>query len=411
MKSLFLGTVLSIIFAFSSPAANPIRPKVVFSSYLGGKGFYGEAAYALSVGSDGRITVGGYSASTNFPVTSLFGPQPDPTRAFVTSISPSGSILLSSAIFPEGIVRAIARDKEGNLCVVGDCYYNFPTTNAYRSEFGGSVDVFALKLSPGADKLLFSTFIGGSREDMARSLAIDGQGNFHICGWTTSTNFPGRTISGNSDHFDAFYVELDATGQRLIRSTVFGGASDTLANTLVLDGAGNVYFGGWTLNTNWVGFHSPVRTFGSLGWQTAFVAKIGPGVDCPFEYVAFYGGAESQTLSALRFTSKGAVVVLGRTESSDFPVTANCWQPAYGGESDYYVARFNPAGTAFDFATYFGGSQSENPTVPEYTQDRYVYPDTAGMALDASDNILIGAPNILPGHCTRIGGDEPVRRL
>ena len=47
---------------------------------------------------------------------------------------------------------------------------------------------------------------------------------------------------------------------------------------------------------------------------------------------------------------------MGGTDSSDFPVAGNPFQPLYGGNIDAFVAKLNPAGTALAYATYLGGS-------------------------------------------------------
>jgi hypothetical protein len=59
---------------------------------------------------------------------------------------------------------------------------------------------------PGHAALVFSTYLGGSRDDTANGIAVDRAGNIYIAGTTSSPDFPTqpvahRTIGGSSDVF------------------------------------------------------------------------------------------------------------------------------------------------------------------------------------------------------------------
>ncbi|HEY1495974.1 MAG TPA: SBBP repeat-containing protein [Candidatus Solibacter sp.] len=99
---------------------------------------------------------------------------------------------------------------------------------------------------------------GGSGNDVARAVAVDGSGNIWIAGETDSDDFtlvnpivsqkvPYRTA--------AFVMELDPTGQKLLFATYLGGQQRstsslrryaTTADAIATDASGNVYVGGST---------------------------------------------------------------------------------------------------------------------------------------------------------------------
>ena len=51
-------------------------------------------------------------------------------------------------------------------------------------------DAFVAKFAPGCTNLIYSTFLGGTNNDVANGIAVDGSGNAYVTGWTVSTNFP-----------------------------------------------------------------------------------------------------------------------------------------------------------------------------------------------------------------------------
>ena len=67
-------------------------------------------------------------------------------------------------------------------------------------------DCFVFKLSADGSTLLFSTFVGGSVDDVGNSIAVDSSGNAFVTGRTYSPDFPtvnayNSTYGGNGDCF------------------------------------------------------------------------------------------------------------------------------------------------------------------------------------------------------------------
>ena len=107
-----------------------------------------------------------------------------------------------------------------------------PTTpGAYDTSQNGAYDVFVTKLSSDGGTLLYSTYLGGSDEDIGTGIAVDSAGNAYITGHTYSTDFP--TTPGASDTTlnggrDGFVAKLNAAGNGLVYSTYLGGEVGTM---------------------------------------------------------------------------------------------------------------------------------------------------------------------------------------
>jgi YVTN family beta-propeller protein len=78
-------------------------------------------------------------------------------------------------------------------------------------------------------------------------------------------------------------------------------------------------------------------------------------------FSTYLGGSSSEDSQGIGVDGAGNVYVTGRTVSADFPTTPGALDPDLTGIHEIYVAKFNPTGTALEYATYLGGTSSEFP--------------------------------------------------
>jgi hypothetical protein len=127
-----------------------------------------------------------------------------------------------------------------------------------RHCIAGCTDAFVSKIAPSGSALVYSTYLYGELDDAGNAIAVDADGNAYVVGQTVSLLFPivGAFQSINRGLDDAFVVKLNADGTRLLYSSYLGGSrsggspstgSDT-ATGIVLDAAGNAYVAGYTLS-------------------------------------------------------------------------------------------------------------------------------------------------------------------
>ncbi len=227
------GTWDIVVTKFTSAGA------VVYSTYIGGGGI--ETGTGIALDASNNAVIVGYSTGS-FPTTGGvvqggFGGVED---IVVSKLSPAGAILYSTYLGGAGsdAANAVAIDAGGNAIITGDSDGSYPTTiGAYQTTFGGMKDVVVSKLNPTGSALLYSTYIGGAAIDLARAIAVDGDGNAVIVGWSEGS-YPTtigayQTVFGTGGN-DAIVSRLSATGAVLLYSTYIGGNTGDIANGVAL---------------------------------------------------------------------------------------------------------------------------------------------------------------------------------
>ena len=84
-----------------------------------------------------------------------------------------------------------------------------------------------VKLNPAGSELVYATFLGGSSDDVASAIAVDGAGRAYVTGSTSSTDFPttpGAFDTSYNGGGDAFVAKLNPTGSGLVYATFLGGS-------------------------------------------------------------------------------------------------------------------------------------------------------------------------------------------
>ncbi len=151
-------------------------------------------------------------------------------------------------------------------------------------------------------------------------------------------------------------------------STFLGGSDGDQGDGIAIDSAGNAYITGLTRSLDF----PTVGTFDSTlgGPVDAFVAKLNPS-GTSLLYATYLGGEGTDAGNAIAVDSAGNAYVTGTTDSVNFPTTPGAFDRTLN-ESDAFVVKLNPSGTALLNATYLGGSR------PEFGNGIAV--DTAGQA-------------------------------
>jgi hypothetical protein len=224
---------------------------LVYSTFLGGGGADGyvsgrffvldnlQTYCGIAVDSAGNAYVTGSTASTNFPTTpGAFQVQSslsnngrsanDPSDVFVTKLNATGSALVYSTYIDGGTFvsgkfhgkpvisgtrsggTSIAVDASGDAELTGwTNSTTFPTANALQTTNGGGYDAFVTVLNPAGSSLLFSSYFGGSGNDLGYGIALDSAGNAYVGGNAGSSNFPTTPGAYQTTPGGGFVLKID----------------------------------------------------------------------------------------------------------------------------------------------------------------------------------------------------------
>lgn len=97
----------------------------------------------------------------------------------------------------------------------------------------------------------------------------------------------------------------------------------------------------------------------SIGYQVgAYDSRHPLVIDPTVAYSTYLGGAEIDTATAVAVDSAGRPIVVGRTNSLDFPV-GSPRQQSLGGNNDAFISKFTADGSQLEWSTYLGGSDHD----------------------------------------------------
>ncbi len=352
---------------------------VLYSTYLGGSG--SDEGWDLSVSSNGDVYVTGDTSSVDFPTVEPFQSVLAGERdAFFAKLDVCGRLVYSTYLGgTETDVGTGILYSAGNIYIAGATYSsNFPTENPFQSGLAGWSDAFVVNFNVDSTTMLYSTYLGGSDQDFAYHLTVDGDNSVYVTGPTRSNDFPTEEPfqAARSGEQDVFVTKLSQDGATLIYSTYLGGSEWDEGHSIAVDTNGNAYIVGNTMSADFP-LTQPFQS-SRKGYSDAFISRIkadGSGLD----YSTYLGGEEDEIGWDIKVDDKENVYVVGKTFSLDFPVAHplqgfNSDGCLSGSCSDAFAVKLKADGQSLLFSTFFGGSDSE---------------DARGIAVDSEGDIYI----------------------
>ena len=278
------------------------------------------------------------------------------SNAFVTKFNAAGSALVYSTYLGGSFsdaADAIAVDAAGSAYVAGSAgSTDFPVAAALQATnnavgaglppqfLGHFPTAFLTKFDAAGSGLVYSTYLGGSCQDWAAGVAVDGDGNAYVAGATCSADFPTVDPLQAANHaavpgtnpFNAFVLKVNAAGNGLVYSTYLGGSLDDRAVAIALDPAGNAYVAGLAFSQDFP-LAQPLQDANNGAANAAanaFVSVLNASGSA-LTFSTYLGGSgsaaaaakgEVDSAAAIAVDGMGDLYVAGVTHSTNFPTAA-----------------------------------------------------------------------------------------
>ena len=321
---------------------------LIYSTFLGG--FNDDTGSDIAVDSSGNAYVTGQTTSPDFPtrtpIQSHLGGGFS-SDAFVTKLAADGSALIYSTYLGgsrSDHAFSMTVDTQHQVSIAGFTdSTDFPTMNPRQGTSGGGRDAFVAQLMADGSALKYSTYLGGSGEEIAFGVAIDASGEVHVTGETSSTNFPTKNPLQSTLHgeHDAFVVKLTANGSAFQYATYLGGEGQDSGSSITLDSSGNAWITGYTFSGGFPQVNSLAAEGG--GFPDIFVAQILANGSA-LNFSTYLGGSFGDQGQDLALDSNGQVYITGFTRSTTTNnfFTRKPLQPQWGGKEDSIIVKINP---------------------------------------------------------------------
>jgi hypothetical protein len=256
-------------------------------------------------------------------------------------------------------------------------------------------------------QLTYSSYLGGSANDVAERVAVDAAGYAYVVGWSESADFPASRALQSTNHgsTSVFISKLNPElrgAASLIYSTFLGGTGTNSGRSIAVSPAGEVVVAGDTNAPDFPvtsGAFQPSCKMHRRSCSTdAFISKINAAGN-ELLYSTYLGGSGTEFGFSVALGESGQIFLVGNTDSPDFPVTRRAFQTEFGGGpstfGDAFAVELDPAGKGrrdLLYSTYLGGSGSESAWA---------------VASDRVGNIYVGGSTSSPNFPVTPGAYQP----
>jgi len=326
--------------------------KLAYLTYLGTSG--ADWIQNIFINDNGEmIVVGVFKEWNELPFTHKFSDEKQEHRgnAGVIRFNAKGDAILSATLLGPSWYLDAVRDREGNIYLAGTTSSKaFPVTaQATDTSYNGGDglgDIFVAKLTPTGDRILFSTFLGGTKDESPPSICLDAANNILVYANTASSdlmvtaNARGKSLAGRQD---PFLAKLSNDGKQLLYLSYLGGSETTAegAGNVVALRNGDIYVTGSTDAADYPVTPNAVQST-VKGGIDIFVSVFDSSLTT-LKFSTFLGGSGNEG-ATINVDDSGDIVGVGATTSADFPTTPGAFSAGLHGKTDHIIFKISMAG-------------------------------------------------------------------
>ncbi|MFH1050951.1 MAG: T9SS type A sorting domain-containing protein [bacterium] len=396
----FIDSVHTTTYVFLSKI-NPDGTKLLYSTFIGCPNKNkknGTDAVGFKLGPDNTSYICANTFCNDFPLSEDAYSKNFPIGSIndyvAFAVDSTGTRLTFSTFLnlPKSAgTSGIDIDYEGNIYLAGSLDENgLPITeNAIKKEYQADSngmtwqDAYILKLNLTGSKILFCTYFGGiDHNEVVLDFDVDSTGNVYITGHTQSEDFPYTENAFQKVPFpnvdNPFIAKINTNNGELVYSTMVGSTGQSMVFALGTTSDGCAIIGGFTESFDFPGVENGYFNVNPDNVIHAFVVKLnadGSNVIAS----AHLGGRFFSRVEDIVIDYDGYLIVSGRTESSDFPITEDAFQKELKGKEEIFFCEFSPGLKELLYSSFLGGSNTDAESI---------------VTVDKKNNIIIGGLTI-----------------
>jgi len=323
-------------------------------------------------------------------------------------------------------------DNFGFLYAGSTCFgAGYPTTlGAYQINYAnslGGTDIAITKYDTTGTFRIYSTYLGGSLDELPHSMIVNSANELFIYGSTASSDFPttasalqqnfiggqGFSPSGIGVSFpngsDIFVSRLSASGGNLLASTFIGGSGNDGINTATqlkynyadevrgeidIDKQNNIYIATCTQSIDFPITNSFQNN--SNGDQEGIIIKMDNQLSSII-WSSYLGGSADDAIYSLAIDDNDNIYVTGGTNSDDFPIITGAFQNTYQDslKADAFVTKISSDGVQLLASSYFGTNDYDQSYFVEIGSADAVY--LFGQTKSMGSQLINNAPYSISG--------------
>ncbi len=359
----------------------------LWGTYLGGTDT--DYAYGVALSDAGRLYVVGRTDGNNWTSGGVGDHTHNGSRdAFVARLRRTGTHVWSCFLGGTGSdeANAVVCSPNEAVHIASETTSAGWITKGPDTTHNGADDGFYARMWVNG-RTLRGSYIGGSANDMANGVAVDGRGDVLVCGETWSDNWAIRgkdtTLGGTQDGF----LTKFAAGGKHVWTRHIGGSGGDYGNSVAIGANNKIYVAGKTHSASWA----------SGGWDTSY-SSVGDAFVYAMKttgqhlWSTYLGGGGSDAAWGITTDSRGDVYVVGDTGSGGgWP--SGGWDTSYNTSTDGFAARFTSMGT-HRWSTYMGGGEFDRAwaVAPDTYNGVHIVGVTfsSGWLTGGFDNVLSG---------------------
>jgi len=239
------------------------------------------------------------------------------------------------------------------------------TAGGYDTTLHGTSDAFVLKLAPWGTPR-WSTYVGGSGNETGHGVDVGGPGEIYIVGETTSASWAtGGYDTTYGNFIDGFIARVQPRGS-FRWSTYVGGSQKDIAYDVEVDAFGTIVVAGQTFSSGWTAGGDDLTYAGQGDAFAVKVSKTGA-----HRWSTYMGGTGTEDGRGITTNATGSVYVCGSTYSPGW-VTGG-WDTVFGGVTDGFLVRFLRSGQDVQYSTFIGGANADTAYDVDAASDNFVF--------------------------------------